>query len=164
MHPVASYTENWLFNHQRVNVHPDRIVTRYERRWGQRAERFFPLGDLREDPDRYWAKDYAWAKVYTVIVLVLFTVCFIGLHGWNGWTPVQEWAGSSIMLLCVLVALFMAGILLAFAYAPRIEYTGFMRRAGGDGFWIGKRGPNRGEYESFIATIRDHIGKAAKAA
>jgi len=164
VHPVASYTECWLFNQQRVDVHPDRIVTRYERRWGPRAERFFPLGDLREDPDRYWAKDYSWAKAITVGILVLFVMCFIGLSAWNGWTPVREWAGASIALLCVLVALSAAGILLAFAYAPRIEYTCFMRRAAGDGFWIGKRGPHHADYERFVAAVREHIGKAAKAA
>jgi hypothetical protein len=164
VHPVASYTEHWLFNQQHVDLLPDRIVTRYDRRWGPRAERVFPLADLQEDPDRYWSKDYAWAKVHTVAVLLFFTLSFIGLHGWNGWTPVQEWAGSSIGLLCVLVALFAASIVLAFAYAPRIEYTCFMRRAGGDGFWIGKRGPHRADYEAFVAAVRDHIGKAAQAA
>jgi hypothetical protein len=164
VHPIASYTEYWLFNHQRVDLHPDRIVTRYERRWGPRAERFFPIADLREDPDHYWAKDYAWAKVHTVAGLVFFTLSFIGLHGWNGWTPVQEWPGSSIFFLGVLVALFVAGILLAFAYAPRIEHTCFLRRAGGDGFWIGKRGPQCAGYEAFVAAVRDHIERAAKAA
>jgi hypothetical protein len=164
VHPVASYNETWFFNQQRVELHPDRIVTHYERRWGPRAERFFPLADLQEDPDRYWAKDYAWAKVSAVGSVVLFVLCFIGLSAWNGWTPAHEWAGTSIVVVCLLLALFVTGTLLAFAYAPRIEYTCFMRRAGGDGFWIGKRGPNRAAYETFVAAVRDHIGKAAKAA
>jgi hypothetical protein len=164
MHPVASYTEYWFFTQQRVDLLPDRLITRYERRWGPRAERFFPLADLQEDPDRYWAKDYAWAKVQTVAGLVAFILSFIGISGWNGWTPVQEWAGTSIGLLCVLVALLVGGIQLAFALAPRIEYTCFLRRAGADGLWIGKRGANQAEYEAFVAAVREHIGKATKAA
>jgi hypothetical protein len=164
VHPVASYTEYWLFNQQRVDVHPDRIVTYYERRWGPRAVRFFPLADLQEDPDRYSDKDYAWAKVYTVAGLVLLVGGVVALAAWNGNTPVSEWGSGAIALFWLLIALAACGMAPAFLLAPRIEYTYFLRRAGGDGFWIGKRGPNRGDYEAFVAVVRDHIGKAAKAA
>jgi hypothetical protein len=164
MHPIASYTERWPFNQQRVDLYETEVRTRFERRWGARAERVFPLEDLQRQSDHYSAKDYAWAKVYSVVILVFVLVNLVALAAWNFNTPFSAWGALSVTLFWVVLAAAAACIVLAIALAPRIEHTCFLRRAGGDGFWIGKRGPNRGEYETFVAVVREHIGNAVKAA
>ena len=164
MHPIASYTERWPFNEQRVELYATQVRTRYERRWGARAERVYALSDLQQEPDHYSVRDYAWAKVYAVADGILLFLGMIVLAAWNTNTPVSEWSAVSLALFWVLIGLAVAGLTLALILAPRIEYTCFVRRSAGDGFLIGKRGPNQADYDAFVAAVRDHISRTAEAA
>jgi hypothetical protein len=164
MHPIATYTERWPFNEQHVELYATQVRTRYARRWGMRAERVYALSDLQKEPDHYSAKDYAWAKVYALADCILLILSTIALAAWNGNTPVSEWSAGPFVLFWVFLGLAVSGLALALILAPRIEYTFFVRRSASDGFWIGKRGPNRADYESFVAAVRDHINRSAMAA
>jgi hypothetical protein len=164
LQPITSYTELWWWKQQRLELYSDRLVARFEQRWGSRAERIFALAAMQKEPDHYWAKDYGWAKVAVVGGLLLWVLCFLALSAWNGFTPGPEWSGPSFVLLWVLAALVLVGIALVYATVPRVEYTCYMRQAGSDGFWIGKRGPHKAGYEAFVAAVGEQIRKAAATA
>lgn len=147
---IAGYREETGFGYCRLlELHEDHILVRAGASGQKASEIRIRLDSLRPEPNRVYMKD---PRVFKPTLFCAASLFLFGLY--YGFTERQLETGMlSAMSMAALA------VVLLFRFGPQIEYAQFVHESGPPGVDVARSGPQKKDFDMFVARIIDQIRK-----